>query len=99
MSSIYEGFGNVLVESLAVGTPVVSTDCPSGPSEILENGRYGALVPVGDSDALARAVLATLDSPPSSEALQERAAEFSLAAATSHYLSLLNAGSEHQRTL
>ncbi|NJK27869.1 MAG: glycosyltransferase, partial [Coleofasciculaceae cyanobacterium SM2_3_26] len=57
MSSAWEGFGNVLVEAMAVGTPVVSTDCRSGPSEILDNGKYGALVPVGDAEAMARAIL------------------------------------------
>lgn len=57
LSSAWEGFGNVLIEALGAGTAVVSTDCPSGPAEILANGRFGQLVPVGDSDALAEAIL------------------------------------------
>ena len=63
LSSSWEGFGNSLVEAMATGTPVVSTDCPNGPREILDNGRYGPLVPVDDETALARAMLKTLHSP------------------------------------
>jgi glycosyltransferase involved in cell wall biosynthesis len=76
LSSDYEGFGNVLVEALACGLPVVSTDCPSGPAEILEDGRYGSLVPVGDADALARAILDALAATHDREALKRRAADF-----------------------
>ena len=61
LSSRWEGFGNVLVEALACGAPVVSTDCPSGPSEILEEGRWGELVPVGDATKMASAICQTLD--------------------------------------
>jgi glycosyltransferase involved in cell wall biosynthesis len=60
LSSAWEGFGNVLVEAMATGTPVVSTDCPSGPSEILARGKYGWLTPVGDSKAMAETILKVL---------------------------------------
>lgn len=89
MSSLYEGFGNVLVEALACGTPVVSTDCLSGPGEILEGGKYGKLVPVGDAQAMADAMLVTLDSPVDREALRKRGFEFSVEASAAQYISLM----------
>lgn len=89
LSSHFEGFPNVLAEALAVGCPVVSTDCPSGPAEILDHGRYGRLTPVGDAEALARAILATLDAPVDRTALERRGMTFSAAAAAARYLPLL----------
>jgi glycosyltransferase involved in cell wall biosynthesis len=76
LSSIYEGFGNVVAEALAVGTPVVATDCESGPAEILEGGRHGRLVPLRDPQALADGIEATLASPPDDEALKSAAARY-----------------------
>ncbi|HLP80888.1 MAG TPA: glycosyltransferase [Nitrosomonas sp.] len=57
LSSSWEAFPNVLIEAMAVGLPIVSTDCPTGPSEALSNGKYGDLVPVEDSDVLASAII------------------------------------------
>lgn len=89
LSSRYEGFGNVLVEAMATGTPVVSTDCKDGPAEILEDGKFGKLVPVADPEALAEAILHTLDSPLSPEILQNRAQEFSAEKIAGVYLNVI----------
>jgi len=89
LSSRYEGFGNVLVEAMACGCPVVSTDCRSGPAEILDGGRFGPLVPVGDPEALADGIRRVLDAPPPRERLQARAAAFSVARALGAYRALL----------
>jgi len=90
LSSRYEGFANVLAEALSLGIPVVSADCPHGPREILQNGQYGPLVPVGDSNELARAMLDTLESPLPSEILRRRAEEFSIDRAVNAYLDLFD---------
>jgi len=89
LSSSREGLPGVLIEAMAAGCRVVSTDCPSGPAEILENGKYGRLVPVGDHGALAQAILATLDSPHDPQSLRTRAADFSVNKAVDDYLELL----------
>ncbi|MEX3011474.1 glycosyltransferase [Hoeflea sp. TYP-13] len=89
LSSDYEGFGNVIVEALACGTPVVSTNCPSGPAEILDGGRFGALVPVGDEAGLAKAIISTLSTPYDPAQLQFRAKAFAPEIAAVKYLGLL----------
>lgn len=92
LSSAWEGFGNVIIEALAAGVPVVSTDCPSGPAEILENGKYGRLVPVGDPEALAAAMAEALDAEHDRDMLRARGAEFSVERAADQYLALLDPG-------
>jgi glycosyltransferase involved in cell wall biosynthesis len=89
LSSDYEGLPTVLIEALSFGVPVVSTDCPSGPSEILQGGRFGTLVPVGDAQALARAMDDALAAPAHGEALIRRAADFAPEIAARKYLDLL----------
>ncbi len=89
LSSAWEGLSNVIIEALACGCPVVSTDCPSGPAELLQQGVYGSLVPVGDDMALAQAILATLDNPPPPDHLLGRARQFSIERAAEHYLQIL----------
>lgn len=89
LSSRVEGLSIALIEALACGCPAVSTDCPHGPAEVLDHGRYGRLVPVGDDAALAAAIEATLRAPPDPAALRQRAAAFSVEQATDEYLQLL----------
>jgi glycosyltransferase involved in cell wall biosynthesis len=90
LSTLNEGFGNVLAEALACGTPVISADCPHGPSEILDRGHYGKLVPVGEPQTMANAIVETLTNPPSPEALQKRGQEFSVQRAADDYLKLFD---------
>ncbi len=89
LSSAWEGLPGALIEALACGCPVVSTDCPSGPAEILEDGRYGPLVPVGDDRALAGAILQVLEHPPESRRLRQRGAQFAVEPALERYLEIL----------
>lgn len=90
LSSRFEGFGNVLAEALAHGTSCVSTDCCYGPSEILGDGQYGKLVPVGDASAMAAAIDALLEAPLDPEALRRQAEAFTIGRCADRYLALFN---------
>lgn len=89
LTSSAEGLPTVLIEALAHGTPIVSTDCPSGPREILVDGKLGTLVPLGDADAFATAMEESLDASHDRAALKRRAQDFGIDKATDAYLELL----------
>ena len=97
LSSTYEGLPTVLIEALACGCPIVSTDCPSGPAEILQDGLHGQLVGVGDDRALAEAITAALDDPPDTERLRRRAAAFSVEHGAQRYLEVMLDGLRCER--
>lgn len=89
LSSRQEAFGNVLVEAMAVKTPVVSTNCMSGPQDILEAGKHGKLVAIANPAQLAEAILSTLCNPPDVEALQQRSKAFSIEQIVNQYIQVL----------
>lgn len=89
LSSRYEGFGNVLVEALSLGKKVISTACTGGPAHILNHGEYGRLVPVGDHQALAAAILEALAEPPNPDPLTRRAQDFSVEQIAGAYANIL----------
>ena len=100
-SSRYEGFCRVIVEALAVGAPVISTDCPSGPAEILKGNTYGVLVPTKNVKALARAIWVLLDDKERLTKLQSlslrRAEDFNLNSAHSLETPVLEAIERHKQ--
>lgn len=90
LSSRWEGLPTVLIEAIACGCQVVSTDCPNGPSEILAAGKYGWLVPVGDVSALAEAMQQAIDTPININELKVRSEDFTIERSVSQYLQLLD---------
>ncbi len=96
LSSRFEGAPNVLVEAMALGTPVVATDCPSGPRTILDGGRHGPLVPVADPEALAAGIVQALDHPIPGDQLRHAVSDYTIAASTQRYLQVL--GIEPRKT-
>jgi glycosyltransferase involved in cell wall biosynthesis len=94
LSSAWEGSPNVLIQALALGLPVVATDCRSGPREILANGRYGPLAPVGDAEALCREMLHTLDNPLEKPFLQAAAEPFRVDTCTRAYMKAMDIAGE-----
>lgn len=89
LSSRWEGSPNTLIEALACGAPVVATNSPGGACEILEDGIWGMLTPVGDAEALAEAIRCTLHQPPDRDALRRRAQAFSVDQIAERYLEVL----------
>jgi len=94
LSSRWEGFGNVIVEALECGLQVVSTDCQSGPAEILEDGRIGRLVPTEDPVALAASMVNALTEPVDSELLKRRARDFTVSEIADQYLAYFDVDKE-----
>lgn len=99
LSSDHEGLPTVMIEAMHAGLPVVSTDCPNGPAEILEGGKHGVLVPCGDVDALAAAMEAELERAHDRDSLKARARLFSPDVAVNRYLSLLLGRSSEGNTV
>jgi glycosyltransferase involved in cell wall biosynthesis len=89
-SSMHEGFGNALIEAMTCGVPIVATDAPHGPGEILRGGQFGRLVPVGDAAALATAMARALDASSDPAALRAHAQTFTVEAATDKFLAALD---------
>jgi glycosyltransferase involved in cell wall biosynthesis len=89
LSSNWEGMSNVLLEAMVCGCPIVATDCPTGVRELLEGGRIGAIVPVGNVDAMAQAIITKLSELPNHELLRREAARYDRRQAMDRYVAIL----------
>jgi glycosyltransferase involved in cell wall biosynthesis len=89
LSSRWEGSPNILTEAMALGTPVVATDCPSGPAELLHGGRVAPLVAMDDADGMATAIIAMLDAPPTAETLSAAVSRYTVENSSALYLAIL----------
>jgi glycosyltransferase involved in cell wall biosynthesis len=103
LSSQFEGFGNVIIEAMACSLPVIATDCPSGPAEILRNGKDGILVPVGDVEALANAITTVLTNKALhgdlAEKARRRASDFDISRIGPKYEALLRSFAQERARL
>lgn len=101
LSSKWEGFGNIVVEALAAGTTIVSTDCKSGPAEILQNGKFGYLCKVGDKNDLAEKIEYALENPMPTNFLRQRAENFDVDIVMKNYERILSGKStvDHEISL
>lgn len=89
LTSKWEGLANVLIEALACGCPVISTDCPGGPREILKDGEYGELVPVGNPDLMSQAIINSLNSSIDTSKLRKRGYEFTQEKSVNKYVNYM----------
>lgn len=98
LPSLWEGLPGVLIQALACGCPVVATDCPGGSAEILDGGKYGQLVPVGDSQTMADAIIEVLAHPPDREQLVTRGEAFSAESSARRYVDVMLGGQSEPPT-
>ncbi len=98
LSSLWEGSPNVLTEALALGIPSVATDCPSGPKEILDHGRFGFLVEMNDIKGMADAILKTITDPPPPEKLKKAVSDYTIEESSRRYLNVIDAVVRSKKT-
>lgn len=99
LSSNWEGMSNVLLEAMACGCPIIATDCPTGVRELVEEERIGTIVPVGDVNAMVRAMLAKLEEIPDREAMIAKAGQHDRKAALDRYVGVFREEMKRTKTL